>query len=427
LRVAAELAVARSSAALADLVDELGMETRLDVLDAGGDSRAALRTVFSWSYHALAGGADRAFRMIGLHPGQDFDAYAVAALMDDTPARSAQLLRALSRAYLIQSRGATRYGMHDLLHSYARELAADEGEAARRTAVTRLFDYYLYVASAAVNALTPAGESRSPAEESRQPRIPLPATPVPVLASENSARAWLDAELVNLTMTAAFTSDHGWLRHCGALSNLLFRYLGVGAFALNDLERIFLQEGGYQEAEDHIQQGLIVSREAGDHRRETEALNTLGEFYFATGRPDRACKQHLAALSLAGQTCNQHEQARAYRGLGNAYHAQRDTARTRRHWQEAIAIYAELEMPEADHIRVRLDAQNFCLTQVSSNLGGYGRQRLLDEKVTAVDDGLAEAFRGFAAPGSHHRLGGIGICRTGESMDGSWKRRALAV
>jgi len=81
LRVAAELAAARPSTSLAQLVGELADEQRrLELLDAGGDPRTAVRAVFSWSYRHLPAEAARAFRLIGLHPGPDLDPYATAAL-----------------------------------------------------------------------------------------------------------------------------------------------------------------------------------------------------------------------------------------------------------------------------------------------------------------------------------------------------------
>jgi NB-ARC domain len=54
LRVAAELAAARPADQLADLAGELAdQQHRLDLLDAGGDPRTAVRAVFSWSYRNL--------------------------------------------------------------------------------------------------------------------------------------------------------------------------------------------------------------------------------------------------------------------------------------------------------------------------------------------------------------------------------------
>ncbi|HEU5107262.1 MAG TPA: BTAD domain-containing putative transcriptional regulator, partial [Micromonosporaceae bacterium] len=82
LRVAADLAATRPGTTLAGLVAELSDERRrLDLLDAGGDARAAVRAVFSWSYQHLAPDARRAFRLLGLQPGPDIDAHAAAALL----------------------------------------------------------------------------------------------------------------------------------------------------------------------------------------------------------------------------------------------------------------------------------------------------------------------------------------------------------
>ena len=47
-----------------------------------------------------------------------------------SPATAGQLLDQLARAHLIQPAGPGRYGMHDLLRGYARELAAGDGERA---------------------------------------------------------------------------------------------------------------------------------------------------------------------------------------------------------------------------------------------------------------------------------------------------------
>ncbi|MEU9892189.1 AfsR/SARP family transcriptional regulator [Streptomyces phaeochromogenes] len=85
LRVAAELAVAHPSSRLTDLVAELAdQQRRLDLLDAGGDRRAAVEAVFSWSYERLPAPAARTFRLLSLHPGPEADAHAVAALIGET-------------------------------------------------------------------------------------------------------------------------------------------------------------------------------------------------------------------------------------------------------------------------------------------------------------------------------------------------------
>jgi DNA-binding SARP family transcriptional activator len=154
LRVAAELAVTRPAMDLAQLVSELADERRrLDLLDAGGDPRTAIRAVFSWSYRRLPADAARAFRLIGLHPGPDMDTLAVAALTGASVEQAADLLRQLARGHLIYPAAPGRHAMHDLLRAYAAAMstAGEAGESEASGALTRPLDYYLAAAAAAMN------------------------------------------------------------------------------------------------------------------------------------------------------------------------------------------------------------------------------------------------------------------------------------
>ena len=111
LRVAAELAAARPQIPLATLTAELaGEEGRLDLLDAGGDQRAAVTSVFSWSYCQLPLAAARMFRMLGLHPSPSFDCFAAAALSGTGLDEATRLLADLVRAHLIQRVGSQHFG-----------------------------------------------------------------------------------------------------------------------------------------------------------------------------------------------------------------------------------------------------------------------------------------------------------------------------
>jgi transcriptional regulator with XRE-family HTH domain len=208
LRVAAELAAERPGMPLTDLVAELADERdRLQLLDAGGDPRGAVASVLSWSYRHLPADTARMFRLAGLHPAQDWDRYAAAALTAATLGQASQLLGALARTHLIQPAGPGRYGMHDLLRAYARELAAGhDGEDGQHAALTRLFDHYLHTAATAMDTLHPA-------DRHSRPRIPESAIPVPPLTSPAEARGWLDAERAILVAVTAHTGRHGWPAH----------------------------------------------------------------------------------------------------------------------------------------------------------------------------------------------------------------------
>ena len=345
LRVAAELAAASPDSRLEGLAGELASEQRrLDLFDAGGDERTAVRGVFSWSYRHLPAAAARAFRLLGLHPGPDFDAYAVAALTSGASARqpsdtgatdtqARDVLALLARAHLVHPAGAGRYGMHDLLRAYASHLAeAEESADARSQAVANLFDYYLAAAASAMDALVPA-------ERHYRPRIGPVAGPVPELATAAQGRAWLDAE--RAVLVAIVTQ--GSPGHATRLAATLFRYLETGghyadamtvhghardaaallgdraaeATALTNLGIICWRQGRYQRAIDYHQQSLAASLEIGDRTGEAIAMANLGVVYERQGHLDRAAECHQQGLALFRQAGDQSGEARALANLGS--------------------------------------------------------------------------------------------------------------
>ncbi|WP_432043870.1 AfsR/SARP family transcriptional regulator [Streptomyces cadmiisoli] len=257
LRVAAELALNRPDTPLSDLVPELAdHRRRLDLLDAGGDPRAAVRAVFFWSYRGLPSEAARVFRLLGTHPGPDFDVRAAAALADADTSRTAHVLEALARAHLIQRTGSGRYCMHELLRAYARWLADHEdGEAAQGSARTRMFDHYLTGAAAAVDALYPA-------ERHRRPAVSCYRGHLPPSRDETAARDWLDRERLVLLSVARHARDNGSPGVTDRLAAILYSYLCDGG---------------------HVTESLVIhsdvlagAREMKDEAAEAGALTDLG-------------------------------------------------------------------------------------------------------------------------------------------------------
>jgi DNA-binding SARP family transcriptional activator/Flp pilus assembly protein TadD len=334
LRVAAELAAARPAIPLAGLVGELAdQQRRLDLLDAGGDSRTAVRAVFSWSCRHLDPAAARMFRLLGLHPGPDLDRHAAAALTGTTVKQAGRVLDALTRAHLTQLTGPGRYSMHDLLRAYARDLAAgSDPEDEQQAALTRLFDHYLHTAAVAMDALFP-GE--------RRPCIPPPATPAPPVTDSAVALAWLDAERATLVAVTVHTASHGWPGHATRLAATLFRYLDNGghypeaitihsqarlaachvgdpaaeAEALTSLGVLDLRQGYHPQAAAHLRQGLALFRETGDRSGEVRALGNLGILNLQLGRYGQATGHLQQALALFREIGDQAGEARALASL----------------------------------------------------------------------------------------------------------------
>ena len=363
LRVAAELAAARPGVPLAGLADDLAdQQRRLDLLDAGGDQRSAVRTVFSWSYQHLDAGSARAFRLLSLHPGSDFDGYAAAALTGSALPQADQLLDRLVRAHLIQRAGPGRYGLHDLLRVYARQLAtATDGGKTRRAALTRLFDYYLHATATAMDALFPA-------EASRRPRVCPPAGLARPVTDPAAARAWLDAELANLTAIAAYTAAQGWPDHAVRLALTLFRYLdacghvpeavsihmhahsaaaqtgdlAAEAEALTSLGVVDLRQGRYQQATRRFREALALRRELGDRAGEARALHNLGGADLHQGRYRQAARRFEKALALRRELGDRAGEARALGNLGALDLRRRRYCQAAHYLELTLAVCREL-------------------------------------------------------------------------------------
>jgi tetratricopeptide (TPR) repeat protein len=318
LRIAAELAAARTDVSLAELAAELAdHQRRLDLFDAGGDPRAEIRAVFSWSYQQLPAAAARAFRLLGLHPGVNVNVAAAAALTGTDTDEARQLLGLLARASLIHACGGGRYGMHDLLRAYAAELATVHDSAPdREAALAHLFDHYLAGSVAAMNTLYPAAN--------------------PVIGDPDAARGWIEAERPNLAAVCTYGAAHGWHRQAIALAETLFRYLDAG--------------GPVAEAVTVTTSAVASARAVGDRGAQAQALSNLGRLHRRQGQLDRAAETYRQALNLYAGLGNHAAEAGVLRNLGSVHWRQGHYRPAADHYQQAWTLYRQLgdEAGQAD-------------------------------------------------------------------------------
>jgi DNA-binding SARP family transcriptional activator/tetratricopeptide (TPR) repeat protein len=371
LRIAAEQAAARQQTSLRALTAEL-QAARLDSLDAG-EARADVRAVFSWSYRQLPGDVAEAFALLGLHPGDDLDVHAAAALTGASTGQARRILRRLHRASLVQAAGPGRYGMHDLLRVYGQEQLdareqvdmPDVGPQ-RSRALTQLFDYYLTAAATAMNILHPA-------EAHRRPRIPPSAAVVPTMPSEADARAWLDAERANLVAIVVYCADRGWLEHAARLSGTLFRYLMTGshlaeadiiyshalqaacqcgdlaaeAAALNRLGGISLMKGHVRDAAGRYQTALARYRQCGDRASEGRVLENLGGIEGQLHNYQAAAGYYRQAIAACQDVGDSLGAAAALSGLASAETELGEYDQAAEHLQLTLDVFRD----EKDHVR----------------------------------------------------------------------------
>ncbi|GAA1951864.1 ATP-binding protein [Kitasatospora viridis] len=193
VRIAASRLASRPGWTVAALAGRLADERRrLDELNV---EDVAVRAVFRTSFAALAPagpgsgpGPARAFGLLGLFPGQEFDLRAAAALLDEPLGTTDRLLETLTDACLLEAVSAERFRMHDLLRVFAEELADEQLSADQRAAARRrLTGWYLYACHQAGRRLVAAPRDYPIDGVARcEPAIDFP--------GQREALAWLDRE-----------------------------------------------------------------------------------------------------------------------------------------------------------------------------------------------------------------------------------------
>ncbi len=436
LRIAAELAAARHDMSLAGVLDGLQDEQdRLDLLEVAQDPRTAVRSVFSWSCQHLTSGAAHAFSLLGLHPGPDADAYALAAMAEVPLRRARALLAELARAHLLTPACQGRHTMHDLLRAYAAERATESlGPADRDAARGRLFGYFLSTAAAAMDTLFPH-------EHELRPHPPPSPSPAPRVTEAAAAALWLDQQRPALTAAAVHAASHGWPGHSVGLSCVLWRALEVGghytealaihsaaasaatehggrASVLANLGSIHWWLGNHRTARECFEQSLAGHRMAGEAEGEARALGRLGLVCERLGDYPAALARMRDALAICQRTGNRYGEGSHLINLGTLHRRLGHYTEAAEHQRAAAAVFAGLG-------EIRLEG--YALGNLGATVSVLGRHA---EALAHLDRALVNCRRAADRGGEGSALGAIGavhqrLRRYPEALDSL--HRALAI
>ena len=249
----------------------------------GGDSSVA--AAFTLSYQDLTPAAQRMFRLLGLHPGPDFDAPAAAALAAVDLCEAERLLETLVDDHLLQQTAADRYRFHDLLRRHACTTAsAEESEPDRLAALGRMVDFYLHTAYRGSRLFagphppikldrTPAGCVPDPLPDATAAMIWFANNHSCVLGAQATAeRAGWDAKVWQLAWTVdRFQQRHGLLHatvacwRSGLAAAERLGDLHAQARAHRRLGLVYAPLGESGQAFQHLKESLRLSEEIGDH------------------------------------------------------------------------------------------------------------------------------------------------------------------
>lgn len=320
-----------------DHLDRLIRHRDLLRLDAGVELAVRL------SFDELTDESRRTVELLSLHPGEDFDRYAAAALTG-VPVRAVTgELAELTAAHLLEVPRPGRYRFHDLIHTYSRAQALENQPAsARVAALDRLRRSYARAASLAMDRYAPA-------EKPHRPPTPAAASPSPRFRGEEDAAAWLAAERQNLLLTAV----HGPIAHACHQSATLWQFLhqagyyrdaeilhtvalrGPGpdrARALRHLCNVHWRLSRFPEALESGRQAALLCRALGDRSGESAALTGLGLVHWQLGDLPAAVDHHERALALASVAGDHVAESAAATNLGLAYWRSG-------HYREAVTQY----------------------------------------------------------------------------------------
>lgn len=302
---------------------------RLSELSAGD---LGVTVAFDLSYRNLSDEQQLVFRVAGLHPGDDFDVPAAAALAGLDEDTAEEVLEDLVDVHLLQQPVPGRYRFHDLLRHHANTLAAETG-AERCGAVVRLIDHYLRVAGAADAMLIPPGRFRARAAEPTG------------FADADEALAWFEAEHAALLAVVRISAEEGRTSSCWQLAAKLQRYLYRCGWTeqLRQLSEVALAQalragdrhgeavirtnlglalyrgGQFAAARKQLTQALPLFRALDDRRGENQAIAALGNACKKLGRFDEALVCFERDLELCRQDHDRHGEAVAFGNLGAFY------------------------------------------------------------------------------------------------------------
>jgi DNA-binding SARP family transcriptional activator/tetratricopeptide (TPR) repeat protein len=290
----------------------------LDAFD-GGDAASDVRSVLSWSYHALSPQAARLFRLLGLHPGPQTTTAAAASVAAVAVPRVRRLLAELTGARLLDERAPGRFAFHDLLRAYAAEQAelADSGPE-RRAALTRMFDHYLHTADAAAVLLHPYRD--------RVPLAPPAAgTSVPDLADRAGGAAWLTTELAALLAAVELAAAAGFDSHAWQLARNMSNFLDG--------------RGHWRDIISSQQTALAAAARMDHSRGQADAHLALAGALWRLGQPEAAHDHLRGALELATAAGDEHGQADAHYYLALFRMGEGDHAEALRNAQRSHELY----------------------------------------------------------------------------------------
>lgn len=326
LCIAAERAASRPHMPLHDLIRDLKDESSLwDALATDDEEEAyAVRSVFAWSYRVLPGTAARLFRLLGLHPGTDFDSRAASVLADVSTREARQALDVLVSAHLLEQISTDRYRFHDLLRSYAHDQTRqEESPQAREEALARLLRWYLHTADAAARA--------SDSHLRHLPQTDLTGNEAEGFRDRTEAARWFERENANLVaaVRTAASTETSWARGTAWRLAVVLRHFHV----FHAPVATWVETG---------EVGLAAARQDRHPGAEADLLESLGMAHLQANRAEEALAHQLRALDLRRSLNDGYGVAMSLNSVGLVRLRTHRLDAAREHFQQSLRLARDL-------------------------------------------------------------------------------------
>jgi len=313
-----------------------------------------VQTSLDLSYRELSDPAARLYRLLGLHPGPDFELGLVAAAGELADEEADDLVSELVDVNLVNEIADDRFRFHDLLRVHAEQLATRQDPQAERTsAVRRMVSWYLDRAIMADLVVMPLrGRVNARYEQLRQ-RPP----------AFSDAIAALDAaerEFPNVLAAQRSAAEHEWWDLVWQLCEALWA--------------VFLYRKHFEYWVQTHELGIAAARRCGHVVAEARLSVQLGTAHLNLHRFDLAHDLFAAALELSHTAQDPGVEATAREHLGLAARGMGNHEEAMAHFTRALAITEQRCHRRGSALHLRRLGETLCAVNRHNEAVSYLRQ-----------------------------------------------------
>jgi tetratricopeptide (TPR) repeat protein len=127
------------------------------------------------------------------------------------------------------------------------------------------------------------------------------------------------------------------------------------AIGLGGMAWFQLQLGDYKQAIIHAEEAVRLARTIAPTHAEAAAWDTIATAHHRLGEFEQAISCFRRAAELMPRFGDTYNEAGAWERLGDVHRDAGDLDAARDAWRRAIALFEQIERPEAEHVRTKLD------------------------------------------------------------------------